>query len=142
MSGRGTVVALDKSRSKVTQIEENCRRLRVPEGAVRCHAIDAAKSCSEEENGVACDLSGPPPFAPRSFDRVLLDAPCSAMGQRPQFRNDMKGKELRSFPRQGFLLFFIYLFAKRHSFHCCRLQKKLFRAAVRLLKPGGVLLYR
>ena len=102
MLGRGTVVALDKSRSKVTQIEENCRRLRVPEGAVRCHAIDAAKSCSEEEDGVPCDLSGPPPFAPRSFDRVLLDAPCSAMGQRPQFRNNMKGKELRSFPRQLF----------------------------------------
>jgi 16S rRNA C967 or C1407 C5-methylase (RsmB/RsmF family) len=52
-----------------------------------------------------------PPFPPATFDRVLLDAPCSALGQRPQFTNRMRLKELRSFPR---------------------LQKKLFLAAARL----------
>ena len=39
-----------------------------------------------------------PPFPPESFDRVLVDAPCSALGQRPQIKCSMSGKELRSFP--------------------------------------------
>ena len=55
-----------------------------------------------------------------SFDKVLLDGPCSALGQRPQLSNTMKMKELLSFPK---------------------IQKKLFHAAVRLLKSGGSLVY-
>jgi len=51
---------------------------------------------------------------------VLLDAPCSALGQRPQFKNSVKAKELRSFPK---------------------LQKKLFSAAVEALADGGFLVY-
>jgi 16S rRNA C967 or C1407 C5-methylase (RsmB/RsmF family) len=51
---------------------------------------------------------------------VLLDAPCSALGQRPQLRNTIKVKELMSFPK---------------------LQKKLLRAAVELVKPGGCIVY-
>ena len=54
------------------------------------------------------------------FDKILLDAPCSALGQRPQLTNNMKLKELLSFPK---------------------LQKKLFDVAVKLLKPGGHLVY-
>jgi len=60
-------------------------------------------------------------FEENSFDKVLLDAPCSALGQRPQFYQSMKLKELRSF---------------------ANLQKKLFSTAVQLIKsPGGVLVY-
>ena len=51
-------------------------------------------------------------FGENSFDKILLDAPCSALGQRPQFGQSMKVKELRSF---------------------ANLQKKLFSAAVKLV---------
>ena len=39
-----------------------------------------------------------PPFPPGSFDKVLLDPPCSGLGQRPQLRYVMTNKELQSYP--------------------------------------------
>ncbi|KAE8279783.1 putative methyltransferase NSUN6 [Larimichthys crocea] len=61
-----------------------------------------------------------PPFPPESFDRVLLDAPCSGLGQRPNMGSTWSLKEICSYQP---------------------LQRKLFHAAVRLLKKGGVLVY-
>merc|ERR1719150_3540666 len=60
-------------------------------------------------------MPGPPPWQPALFDRVLLDGPCSALGQRPQFYNPMKEKELNSFPK---------------------IQRKLFKIAAQHLKPA------
>lgn len=40
-----------------------------------------------------------PPYPCGTFDRILLDAPCSALGQRPQFVVRMTLKELQSYPR-------------------------------------------
>ena len=40
-----------------------------------------------------------PPYPSGTFDRILLDAPCSALGQRPQFVVRMNLKELQSYPR-------------------------------------------
>ena len=42
--------------------------------------------------------SGPPPYSPGSFDRILLDAPCSALGQRPSAHNDITLASIKSFP--------------------------------------------
>jgi len=39
-----------------------------------------------------------PPFRPESFDRILLDAPCSALGQRPQLANRITSNQLKSYP--------------------------------------------
>ena len=61
-----------------------------------------------------------PPFPPCSFDRILLDGPCSALGQRPRHSFKKSRQELESFP--------VY-------------QRKLLNAAVKLLKPGGTLVY-
>ncbi|KAL2896045.1 putative methyltransferase NSUN6 [Bienertia sinuspersici] len=60
-------------------------------------------------------------FAPNSFDRVLLDAPCSALGLRPRlFVGEETLKSLRS-----------------HG----KYQKKMFEQAVQLVRPGGVIVY-
>ena len=40
-----------------------------------------------------------PPYPSGTFDRILLDAPCSALGQRPQLVVRMNLKELQSYPR-------------------------------------------
>lgn len=39
-----------------------------------------------------------PPFPLRYFDRILLDGPCSALGQRPQHSFKKARQELESFP--------------------------------------------
>lgn len=38
-----------------------------------------------------------PPFLPESFDRILLDAPCSGMGQRPNMSYSSTLKEVMSY---------------------------------------------
>ncbi|KAB0347307.1 hypothetical protein FD754_012164 [Muntiacus muntjak] len=65
-------------------------------------------------------FTGEPPFLPESFDRILLDAPCSGMGQRPNMACTWTLKEVMSYQP---------------------LQRKLFSVAVELLRPGGVLVY-
>ncbi|KAJ4839347.1 rRNA (cytosine-C(5))-methyltransferase nop2c [Turnera subulata] len=60
-------------------------------------------------------------FYPDSFDRVLLDAPCSALGLRPRlFAGEETIESLR-----------------RHA----RYQRRMFDQAVKLVRPGGVLVY-
>ncbi|KAL9230256.1 hypothetical protein vseg_005633 [Gypsophila vaccaria] len=60
-------------------------------------------------------------FPPNSFDRVLLDAPCSALGLRPRlFAGEETIESLRS---------------------NARYQRKMFDQAVQLVRPGGVLVY-
>uniref|UniRef100_A0A0A9G470 SAM-dependent MTase RsmB/NOP-type domain-containing protein n=1 Tax=Arundo donax TaxID=35708 RepID=A0A0A9G470_ARUDO len=60
-------------------------------------------------------------FFPNSFDRVLLDAPCSALGLRPRlFAGEETLESLRN-----------------HA----RYQRRMFDQAVKLVRPGGVIVY-
>ena len=59
---------------------------------------------------------------PLSFDKILLDPPCSALGQRPRFEK----KELTKLETLA---------------QCADYQMVLMRTAVELLKPGGTLVY-
>ena len=45
--------------------------------------------------GVATET--PPPYAPKSFDKILLDGPCSGLGQRPLLKYNLKLAELLSY---------------------------------------------
>ncbi|CAK7346654.1 unnamed protein product [Dovyalis caffra] len=60
-------------------------------------------------------------FFPDSFDRVLLDAPCSALGLRPRL---FVGEETIDS-------------LKRHATY----QRRMFDQAVKLVRPGGVIVY-
>ncbi|KAF8007805.1 hypothetical protein BT93_K1716 [Corymbia citriodora subsp. variegata] len=60
-------------------------------------------------------------FLPQSFDRVLLDAPCSALGLRPRlFSGEETIESLRN-----------------HA----KYQRRMFDQAVQLVRPGGVIVY-
>ncbi|KAG6417033.1 hypothetical protein SASPL_124474 [Salvia splendens] len=60
-------------------------------------------------------------FFPNTFDRVLLDAPCSALGLRPRlFSGEDTMESLRS-----------------HA----KYQRRMFDQAVQLVRPGGVIVY-
>ena len=43
-------------------------------------------------------ISGAPPYPPSSFDRILLDAPCSGLGQRPFISSSRTLAEVTSYP--------------------------------------------
>ncbi len=63
------------------------------------------------------------PYRPGSFDRVLLDAPCSGLGvlhRRPDARWRMTEDDVADL---------------------VLLQRRLLQSAIRLVKPGGVLLF-
>jgi 16S rRNA C967 or C1407 C5-methylase (RsmB/RsmF family) len=59
-------------------------------------------------------------FAPESFTHVLLDAPCTALGLRPKLQQPLTLKEL---------------------LETAAYQRQLLAAAVRLVQPGGFLVY-
>ncbi|XP_015232936.1 PREDICTED: putative methyltransferase NSUN6 isoform X3 [Cyprinodon variegatus] len=114
MGDKGEVVALDRIRNKIDRICQNAQTLRLQ--SIKAYCFDSTQAVSIEPTE---EYKGPP-FPPESFDRVLLDAPCSGLGQRPNMASTWSLKEICSYPP---------------------LQRKLFQAAVRLLKKGGVLVY-
>lgn len=126
---RSELYALDKTVNKLAVLQERMRTFGIEE-RVYCYAFDATRVVKEEvlnesttEALRSADIAiGPlhPPFRPVTFDRILLDAPCSALGNRPLLRNDMSPRMLASYPV---------------------VQRKLLRSAVELLRPGGVLVY-
>jgi hypothetical protein len=61
-----------------------------------------------------------PGFAPESFSHVLLDAPCTALGLKPKLAQPLSLLEL---------------------LEAAAYQRQLLAAAVRLVKPGGYLVY-
>ncbi|XP_073715698.1 tRNA (cytosine(72)-C(5))-methyltransferase NSUN6 isoform X2 [Misgurnus anguillicaudatus] len=116
MRNQGTVVALEKIKSKMEKIIQNAKSLKLDCIKAYCYnSIQAVSSNITHE----CSADGPP-FPEESFDRILLDAPCSGLGQRPNMSCGWSLKEVCSYQP---------------------LQRKLFTTAVRLLKKGGVLVY-
>lgn len=104
MDGRGCLVAADVSDGRLKGLQGNLTRLGI-------------------SNVIAAVADGRrfPDGAP--FDRILVDAPCSAEG-------NLRKKLGR-------------LRAQKHSFrrHVRGLQEELLRRAVELVRPGGTILY-
>lgn len=108
LDGRGEVIANDVHPHKAKLIEEQADRLGLS-GTVRITTGDA--------------LELPERYAPASFDRVLLDAPCSGLGvirRKPDLKWDKSPGDIEAI---------------------ARLQQELLEAASGLVKPGGVLVY-
>ncbi len=115
---QGTVIAIDKTSSKVDAIRDRCQQFGI--SCVKYFVFDSTKAVLEvkepedgtvklqdfHQNKVTEDLSKcteniiemKPPFPPETFDKILLDAPCSAMGQRPQIISSISLKQLKSYP--------------------------------------------
>lgn len=102
-----TVVAADRRPSRARLVVANAGRLAIDGGALCTVVADARQ----------------PPFLPGSFDRVLVDAPCSGLGalrRRPDARWRIEEGDVE---------------------RLAELQRELVDAAVPLLRPGGVLVY-
>lgn len=107
MDDQGIIIALDQYPSKILRIRENCRRM----------GISIVKA-------VQADASRPLPFLSKArFDRVLVDAPCSALGLL--HRNpEIKWRRTEEDPRR-----------------LQKLQLAILEQGASALKAGGVLVY-
>lgn len=104
----GKVVALDVHDHKVHLIKENAKRLGVEE-VVEAKRLDARQVLDQ--------------FEPETFDRVLVDAPCSGLGlmrRRPEIRYNKTKKDILSLQK---------------------LQLEILNEASKTLKSGGELIY-
>lgn len=117
MEDEGAIFALEKVKKKVEEMQRKMTELNYK--SLKCFAMDAGKCVAGEGVDGKWDE---PPFVAETFDRVLLDAPCSGLGNRPQLAgsNKITLKMLKSYPQ---------------------VQKQLFYAAVAALKKGGTLVY-
>ena len=101
------VVAADLRPSRLRLLETNRDRLDISSSDMQIVGADGSH----------------PPFRPASFDRVLLDAPCSGLGalrRRPDARWRVTQSDI------GELV---------------EIQRRLFAQAVTLVRPGGELVY-
>lgn len=112
----GRIVALDKSEKRVKMLMEKVSQFGFK--SVQCYTFDSAKAVADQSS--QCDNTCSPPYQPGTFDKILLDAPCSGFGNRPQLTNKMTEKMVSSYPI---------------------VQRKLLSTAIELLKIGGQLVY-
>lgn len=104
----GKVVALDIHKHKIALINENAKRQNV-ESIVQAKQLDARKVLDA--------------FDENTFDRVLIDAPCSGLGlmrRRPEIR---------------------YNKTKEDILNLQKLQVEIINEVSKILKPGGELIY-
>ena len=107
MKNTGRIVACDLWESRVKRLRENCQRLGVTNA--KALVLDTMKEAPE--------------LQPGSFDRILIDAPCSNTGvirRRADVRWRLSEEDFLRMPPQ---------------------QLALVRRCARLLKPGGTLVY-
>ena len=131
----GRVIAIDRSKRKIEQVMENAEKLGLGNICTFVHDSTKLLDDSQHSNSGEPQRSDgffeseaskddrsrwSPPYLPSSFRWILLDAPCSALGQRPQILTKCSLKELKSFPV---------------------IQRRLLENAVQLLKCGGTLVY-
>ncbi|MEA3511130.1 MAG: methyltransferase domain-containing protein, partial [Actinomycetota bacterium] len=104
LGGQGTIVGMDRNAGRLASAQRRLVRL----GADAWWVIgDAMK----------------PPFARASFDRILLDAPCTGLGtlrRRPEIRHRLRPES---------------------AAEAGRVQRQMLEAAISLLRPGGRLVY-
>lgn len=93
--------------------------------AIRMATVTATTALHQLRNlrPILLDAGAELPFEPASFDRILVDAPCSGTGtlrRNPEIRWRLTSDDFQSFAST---------------------QKQFLRNAVKVLKPGGRLVY-
>jgi 16S rRNA (cytosine967-C5)-methyltransferase len=106
MDNQGEIVAIDVSQAKLELLQENCRRLGITIVETKTH-----------------DATTPLPFPPASFDRLLVDVPCTGFGtlrRNPDGKWRLKEEDI---PRLQ------------------QIQEKILTQAATMVKKEGVLVY-
>ncbi|MDM7959573.1 MAG: 16S rRNA (cytosine(967)-C(5))-methyltransferase [Synechococcus sp. WH 8007] len=109
MGDQGLVLAVDRGEARLRRVDRNCERLGLT--AIKTRCCDASQLLVQE------------PTWTQSFDRILVDAPCSGLGtlsRHPDARWRLGPSSI------GELV---------------EVQRQLLESLLPLLKPGGRLLY-
>lgn len=109
MGDQGLVLAVDRGEARLRRVDRNCERLGLT--AIKTRCSDASQLLVQE------------PTWAQSFDRILVDAPCSGLGtlsRHPDARWRLGPSSI------GELV---------------EVQRQLLESLLPLLKPGGRLLY-
>lgn len=133
MAGRGRLVALDVSASRLKALMNTAGRQGVPtrfsSGTKDFSSTDQVTSGSRHEAFLTCVAADARQYcrnaaaANEVYDRVLVDAPCSGTGvlaKRADLRWRRRPEDLTTL---------------------CKLQAELLDAASEVVRPGGVLVY-
>ncbi|WP_100399390.1 16S rRNA (cytosine(967)-C(5))-methyltransferase RsmB [Bacillus sp. FJAT-44742] len=107
MGDSGSITALDLHEKKINLINQQVQRLGIT--SVQSEALDARKLTEK--------------FPEDSFDRVLVDAPCSGLGvirRKPELKWEKSPEDIQRLPE---------------------VQKAILQEAGKVLKPGGRLVY-
>jgi len=136
VANNATIVSCDRSRKKVLSMRNFFDELKAT--CIVPLVLDSTK-CIQNDNSIkndqkqVCELISSSPasdkdglltvhaFSPESFDRIILDPPCSALGLRPKLHIDAKN---------------VHDINKHATY-----QKKFVTNAVALLKKGGTMTY-
>lgn len=102
MQNRGEIIAIDKSRNRLKKMDEELKRLGVKN--VKLIHMDSRKL---PELGIEAD-------------KILLDAPCTALGIRPKLWESRTPKDIEA---------------------TARYQRHFINAAIKSLKRDGILVY-
>ncbi|XP_015787895.1 putative methyltransferase NSUN6 [Tetranychus urticae] len=121
MNLTGTLIACDVSKSRIDKLKANLERWEMDQFvSVFTHDCTKPINIKDGQTNSSNQSHLEPPFCEETFDRILLDAPCSGLGQRPQLVGDRSLASFLSYPK---------------------VQSRLIENAVKLLKPGGILIY-
>jgi len=113
--GKTTQIA-DRSAALIVAADLSATRLETIKATMRLHELESISP-------VLLDATEQLPFAPHSFDKVLIDAPCSGTGtlrRNPEIRWRLSPAGVAALAEQ---------------------QKLILRRAVEMVKPGGHLIY-
>lgn len=113
MQRRGEIVAVDVSAERLEQLDAQRERAALDDGELTLEILEADLSAAIEH----------PSLREQSFDAVLLDAPCTGLG------NLARHPELR------------WTASESNVSERAELQATLLRRCASLVKPGGRLLY-
>ncbi|CAM3188253.1 16S rRNA (cytosine(967)-C(5))-methyltransferase RsmB [Sporolactobacillus spathodeae] len=108
MDGKGRIIALDLHPHKTKLIDEAAKRLGL-DSCIETRALDARRAADQ--------------FASQSFDRVLLDVPCSGFGvirRKPEIRWEKNPEDIAQL---------------------VKVQKEILERTAPLVRPGGLLIY-
>ncbi len=82
VNNKAQIIAFDKVPSRVKILQGLCEKLKAT--CIECKCQDATK----------IDFAV---YKKETFDRILVDAPCSGLGQRPLIYSDMSVNQLSSY---------------------------------------------